>query len=355
MGKREELEDLKRALLESFDIEESFLILGMRMKNVFRFQVAIFFEVDWKNLVLVPTCLFPSAKKGLLRRKDREVQVSSLLYELFSKPYLAITGNGGTEEVIPGIFPKPLYLFPLKVKQRVMSVIGLGGAGEQPRGKLDAMALLLQEIAPYLEKNLLIDRTIRKNQRLETIIGCGASSYVVVDRAGYVIDYIPDSENRLGFNQEKVSRKHLSTLLPEGQGEVREMWRAFPRKENFTLLLTDGKERRIMTDLTVRKVLLKYSLQKEYYLLKVVSIEDELRERYADRLSSDENVLHLTVTFCPENLLCIKRMGRGVSYLGEGRFLVSTREFLRARCDGSNSCFARISPIRHHPQPELVG
>ncbi len=352
------IEELKRSLLESFDIEESFLIVGMKLKNHLRFQLAVFFEVDWKNLYLIPAAMFPSARRSILTYKHREISVSDFIYDIFSKPWIEFTGKSSAnspDERLPDCFPAPFFLFPLKVKQRIMSAVGIGGMTNPSEENLKMVAKIIEETAPILEKNLLIDRTIKRNQRLETIIGSGDSTYLVVDRGGYVSDYIPDHDNSLGFSQEEVARKPITHLLGNSEGIVRRIWKdVFRGNSCFTILINNSGNRKELATVSIKKALLKYTLQKEYYLLRIRSIEQDLAKRFSMSPDTGETCLHVKIKLCPENLICVKKLGKKVHYIGEGKFLVTAGEFMKERCNENPGCITEISTISYDSKVKQI-
>lgn len=351
------LEEIKNDLIECFDSGESFLHLGLILKQLIRFHVAIFFEIDWKTINLVPLNFFPSATRRVLKLQNLSIPFDSSIMDIFSQNWILVNRKGERSGFINGNLnelPDPFYLFPLKVKQRVLSAIGISGLKCKMEKDLDELSDLFRQVAPLLEKNMLMDKSVRRNQRLETIIGLGPVTYFVVDRTGYINEFIPCNENFLGYSAEEVIRKPLSIIFPMGVPILKLIWKQV-RKENNKVcgLVSKSNGKRNLASLTVQKVLLKYTLQREYYLVGIEPLESEFFSRPSTESPADGvtdgTSLAIKVHLCPENLRCIRRCGKMALYHGEGKFVIDNASFKEERCNPRKYCLTEFASIGNNP------
>lgn len=356
------IEDTQKELLECFDSEESFHHLALKLKRIIRFQVAVFFEIDWKTTSIVPTSFFPTGKRTVSGLKNISLSLSSSAIDIFSRGWIRLHPADGTS-IIPdralNDLPSPVFLFPLMVKQRVLCAVGLSGLKYNGEKDLHRLSHLFHLLSPVMEKNMLLDKTVRRNQRLETIIGLGTETYCIVNRGGDIIEFIPGNDNFLGYTTEEVTRKPAYLLFPGGSEALKALWKQIGnRNSNIAGLvnLTSGKKS--LASLSVTKVLLKYTLHKEYYLIRMESLEEELQRSIPSISIFGKKPLEhsyaVRVHLCTKNLYCIRRWGEQAQYAGEGKFLVHTPMFLEERCRQGEGCVSEVTSIRNDPHTEVA-
>lgn len=362
MTDKQIIEDLKTELIECFDSGESFLHLGMSLKRLARFQLAIFFEIDWNTISLVPLNFFPSATRKVLKLQNLSIPFDSSIIDIFSQSWIPFKKAGERSGLIGreiDELPEPFVLFPLKVKQRVLCAIGLSGLKYKKEKDLDDLSELFRQLSPVLEKNMVIDKSMRRNQRLETIIGQGPTTYFIVNRTGHINEFLPCNKNFLGYTPERVVREPLSLLFPMGKPILKAIWKQV-RSNNSRVwgLVNLANGSKNLASLTVEKVLLKYTLQKEYYLVGIEPLESEL----LGSISSDKTSLAtqkdgcsvIRVHICTENFRCIRRCGKMAEYSGEGTFIVHNATFKDERCALENNCLTEYLSVGNHPRTEVA-
>lgn len=356
------IEEIKNELIDCFDSGESFLHLGMILKRLIRFQVAIFFEIDWKTVNLVPLNFFPSASRKVLKLQNLAIPFDSSIIDIFSQQWIKIKKEGersGFMNRALDDLPEPFILFPLKVKQRVLSAIGLSGMKYKKEKDLDDLSELFRQLSPLLEKNMLIDKSVRRNQRLETIIGLGPTTYFIVNRKGYINEFLPCNKNFLGYTAEEVIRKPVSLLFPMGNTILKTIWKEVKSNNNRVWgLLNLSNGRKNLASLTVEKVLLKYTLQKEYYLVGIEPMENELLGSISPeptklKKQADTRSI-IRVHICPENLRCIRRCGKMAEYAGEGMFIIDNPSFNDERCIPEKKCLAEFLSVGNDSDSDIA-
>jgi hypothetical protein len=356
------VEEVKNELIECFDSGESFLHLGLMLKRCIRFQVAILFEIDWKTITLVPLNFFPSASRKILKLQNLSIPFDSSIIDIFSQKWIPIKRKGeqsGFMNKSLSELPDPFILFPLKVKQRVLSAIGISGLKYKKEEELEELSDLFQRLSPVLEKNMLIDKSVRRNQRLETIIGLGPTTYFIINRTGYINEFIPCDNNFLGYTPEEVIRKPASLLFPMGSPILKTIWKQVKKDNNRVWGLVNlANRKRNLASLTVRKVLLKYTLQKEYYLVGIEPMESDLFASLSSDPASPKKPADgsqtIRVHICPENLRCIRRCGAMAQYFGEGKFVIENPSFKDERCEPQSNCLTEFLLVGNDANAEIA-
>lgn len=354
------IEEIRKGLLECFDARETFLQLGQTLKRISPFHLSILYEIDWKSTSLQPLASYPLRPDSFPKLEESPIPFASHISLLFSQDWLDLTEE---VDLFPHALvksreiPHPLILFPLKVRQRILSAIAFCGFPCKERKVLETVSTFLKEVSPIMEKNMLVEKTARKNQRLETILNFSMSHYLVINRAGIITDYLPGKEILLDYKAEDLVGKDISSLFPKGKGVIKTiMNHAETGGRGVTALLTLSTGEKELATVTVEKVILKYNQKREYFLLRIDSPDlarKEIPGSPREGEGRDEEIL-MKVHLCPENLNCIKMLGRRSRYMGKGLFLIHGPSFQEERCGEECPCLTELISVSNHPRAKFT-
>jgi PAS domain-containing protein len=355
-------EEIKREFLHCFNAGEAFSCLAEKLNGKLNFHQVLLFEIDWLSMTLHPISIFPSISKELAARRDLFIPLINSVSDIFSLKWFTLEPGWGVDQPTAeskSPMCRSLLAFPLKVDQRVSSLIAFSGFQSKEVDELEQVSSFLEEISPLVEKCLLMEKTARRNQRLETILNSGNSNYFIIDRAGDIIEFIPGQDNFLEFNPEEVTGQSFSRLFSRSTHFL-EFFRDFIQIESkpLTALLKFPSTAKVLSTLTVEKILLRYNQEREYFLVKVERYHN--KEKTPPSSSSGRNDmtsdgdLFMRVHFCPENLHCVKRLGRHARYMGEGIFLTEGTILNEERCKESGNCLTDLISVGNNPDPKFI-
>ncbi len=356
-----QIDEIRKGLLDCFDAGETFLQLGQTLKCISPFHFSILYEIDWKSTTLLPLAIYPLKPGSFPSAENISIPFAFHISSLFSQDWIELSNEGDLfppasmnswETTLP-----PLILFPLKVKQRILSAIAFYGFPCRERAILEKVSSFLKEVSPIIEKNILVEKTARKNQRLETILNFSMSHYLVINRAGIITDFLPGKENLLGFTPESLVGQDISSLFPRGKGVMKTiMNHADTGGRGVTVLITLANGEKELASVTVVKTILKYSQKREYFLLRIDPSDLTRKEIPGSGREEEERdgEILMKIHLCPENLNCIKMLGRRSRYMGKGLFLIHGPSFQEERCGEECTCLTELISVSNHTRAKFT-